>query len=301
LLARAVDVPGVETHVWRTVGGTVGARLRFSSSGKPTPIDAELGWYDGATGKVGHAKLSQMEPFHVGGYVDASVAFVTGGLLFMPRKAGAPLYLAHVDGSVDAIPRPPGVGVIYGAIQVGGRLLLLDGESTEGVDSLRASRVSSSDDLGKKWISTVWSASGNLALAGGAPFFVLQSEGAPLAWLPLGVLAPELPPWRAARVDTRDPLAACPGPAPDDTTLQEVAGGVEIELRPRSGRGETLTLGSATRVVRDARDGTRCTVSLTVTGGGATAVVAPHDLANGYLFRSDGGKTYSSALTCAPR
>lgn len=281
--------------------GAIAAYLSFgpkAADGSYSPVDADLTWYEAATGKVGHARIPRMKPFRVGRNSGASalIDIVEGGVMVLPSHDDAPLYFAHRDGKVEIVPAPPAdiAEAFTSFVKVGNRIVLI-------ADVGESYVLASTSDLGKTWTSTTWSLGANaeLAVVSGAPVLLVRRGDHLLTILRLDTLGPELPPWKTSPPGYPDGLTACgPSTLADTSEASSVGGGVQVTVTSKSGK-DALTLNNAFRYVRVNADGTQCTAVDVASGADQTqAIIAPHDLDHGYLLRADHGKTVWSQLSC---
>jgi len=310
----------------RSNEGYVSVRYSYtagkSEDGKYAPVDVELAWYSAASGKTTKTKLAKVSPFRVGRAAPSALhAIVEGGLLFLPNSGDAPLTFVKDGGKTETIPRPPesDQGSWSDALKHGNQIVLVRQRSGDVTFAL-------TKDAGKTWSTTSWSL--------GAPVTVgmldgkitlamrqsLYSSGAPVALFTFESLTNDPP--DALRLDTAklglgSALVAC-------TPKTRLGLATEIP-RSKERRGMTLTLAAdkpakgpvtevsgpttltLTRLVdRIDASGNVCNdgVELEKVGGGSVAaMLAPHDLAHGWLVRSQSSawsKIEMRPLSCKP-
>ncbi|MBL8714515.1 MAG: hypothetical protein JNL79_00860 [Myxococcales bacterium] len=286
--------------------GVVAAQYTFGpkKDGAYSPVDVELGFYDGATGKVGKAKIPQVKPFRVGrSSVSAVLEVVEGGVLFLPENDEAPIYFAKLDGKVESFPRPPkglGGGRWRNAVKVGKQVALTSGNwgSTE---------IAYTKDLGKTWTTTIWTPGviTGLAVENGVPVLKVGRPNA-VAY-PLDTLGADLPAGHPFGGLPAAPLAACDAKSFTGLSSTDALGKALLvkatpKAAPKLGATPSTDLVGSSRI-SFYQGGKACSGGLWAASawskdGTLDAVIAPHDLAHGYLLKQDKGVFSSTPLTC---
>lgn len=313
--AKAVDEWSTREWTQTTNEGLVHVRYKFG--GKPeagtkyAPVDVDLAWYAAGTGKVKKVKLTKVSPFRVGRTAPSALhAIVEGGLLFLPNSGDGKLSFFRDDGKVDTMARPPEpeVGDWSDAFKRGDQIVLSYQRSGHVTFAL-------TKDAGNTWSTTTWSlgAPVTLGLLDGKMTLAMRQSahesGPPASLFSFETLSSDPP--QALRLDPKhlslgSSLTAC-------TPKTRLGLPVGLE-RARDRRNLVMTIDPAkgdkdgpmslelTQLAdRIDASGNACNdgVELEKKGGGAImAMVAPHDLAHGWLLQATDTKLELRPLSC---
>lgn len=259
------------------------------------PVDATLGWLDAATGKAGKATLRGLPPFRVGqSELAALLAVVDGGVVLLPQAPGSALRFAQLDGRVETWGAPPAATRPYDqVVRAGSALVLAAGE--------RDLELALTTDKGRTWKTATWSLGDSawLTVMGGAPAVLVASGGDPLAVLPIGALAGDIPEWRP--VERPGALEPCDPRASPGARWEHLVSG-EVRLHLAAGG----LLESQMRFTRAEAANRRCTAAVLAydavdRGAQLHALVAPHDLGHGHLTRKGAKGLEWTTLSCKRR
>lgn len=283
------------THRFSSTWGVAAARFSYGPKvgGAYSPVDVTIGFYDFATAKTVKAEIPQVKPFRVGSLAPgALLQVVEGGALFVPENGAAPMYFVRLDGKVETLPRPPSgpaAGRYRAAAKVGSNEIVLIG-GADGVE------IAHTKDRGKTWTTTVWSlgASPSLSIAFGKVFVRPdRSRGVAFAIDPLG---PELPSPTTFGTPPAPQLAACDPKTLLGHPVLDVSPGILLKIRAK--KGSSVTELSTTSRLTFFTDGKACTGGAHAEGQELEAIVSPHDLAHGQLFRRDKDDWVGTPLVC---
>lgn len=256
------------------------------------PVDVRVDWLDAATGKPGRAR-ARLEPFRVGRQRLGASFWYSDGSAWLWPHGGRRIHHLRASGAVS-LPAPPGAWGSAEIVRAGGVLVV--GESTGDEVSLALTT-----DDGVTWRTARWTlgSSASLTVVGRLPALqLLGAEGVPIS-IPLRALGPDLPAWHAP--EPLRSLAPCdPKRNPGAMRRDE---GLSVELRVDLRGGQPLRLTSEDVVTRVDEDGRRCVGAVHASSEDHDhwAIVSPHDLAHGLLFRrTEQGRAWAT-LSCAPR
>ncbi|CAN5695971.1 hypothetical protein BH09MYX1_BH09MYX1_11490 [soil metagenome] len=279
-------LPAPERRAGQTTlaDGMVLARYAFQSrtGAGLNPVDVELTWYSGITGKVVKKTLPQMKPFRISRYGFSGTAqIVDGGLLCHGTDDDA-LNFIHDDGKVEPITLPSDIGV-RNAAHLGKRWIFQDSEIGNAI-------LNVTDDS-KTWSRKPWGIDAAYAPAlslFGAKAMVVATRGQlPVALFGLEGALPDDPP-AAIVVDTNSADAICDAKT-SRTRYSQSTYQVDkrtLKLDMETGKNWSQLLGY-TRIMHVTDAGKLCTSAFTANTSDQSAFIYPESATtfSGWRFR----------------